>query len=499
MATKQTATAFADRRILALRASLGAFADGVAPAMKSPLLVDAACSWVEMAYESEWNGHPAGPFAFTRDVFTDMKRLYDAGEQPVPVLWGHPRHDLGVPIDAAGWIQALEVRDGADGVELWGYVEWTKDAADRIALGAQRFCSVVVDFAPIDRVTGESAGLAELYELGLTPSPFLPGMTPITLSRVGTPARRNTRSLAMDPTKVLMAIATALGLKKDATPEKMKKAFDALVALAGAMAEESMPVAEIASEGVAEMMDEKKVQGLSRIAASVRKLADELLIEEMPDVEDMAEEASEAAGTMILGKLTEATGMDEAGVLAAITEKLDQIAAMLVAGPVSGMSADAGAQMMRQTTELSAHKARAVELAATVQTLQAQVAELSRERVQRQALERTARIAASFSRLLDEGRVTEAQRTAFVSASEQNETLALDIYSALPATAQPPVGALVTGAKAARENNVAKLSSTDPLVNIFRADAKAAGLRGKAADDHVAVMLSKHAARNSGA
>lgn len=500
MATKQTATAFADRRILALRASLGAFADGVAPAMKSPLLVDAACSWVEMAYESEWNGHPAGPFAFTRDVFTDMKRLYDAGEQPVPVLWGHPRHDLGVPIDAAGWIQALEVRDGADGVELWGYVEWTKDAADRIALGAQRFCSVVVDFAPIDRVTGESAGLAELYELGLTPSPFLPGMTPITLSRVGTPARKSTtRSLAMDPTKVLMAIATALGLKKDATPEKMKKAFDALVALAGAMAEESMPVAEIASEGVAGMMDEKKVQGLSRIAASVRKLADELLIEEMPDVEDMAEEASEAAGTMILGKLTEATGMDEAGVLAAITEKLDQIAAMLVAGPVSGMSADAGAQMMRQTTELSAHKARAVELAATVQTLQAQVAELSRERVQRQALERTARIASSFSRLLDEGRVTEAQRTAFVSASEQNETLALDIYSALPATAQPPVGALVTGAKAARENNVAKLSSSDPLVNIFRADAKAAGLRGKAADDHVAVMLSKHAARNSGA
>ena len=504
MATKQTATAFADRRILALRASIGAFADGVAkPAMKSPLLVDAACSWVEMAYESEWNGHPAGPFAFTRAVFADIKRLYDMGEQPVPVLWGHPRHDLGVPIDAAGWIQALEVRDGADGVELWGYVEWTRDAADRIALGAQRYCSVVVDFAPIDRVTGESAGLAELYELGLTPSPFLPGMTPITLSRVGTPARRNTRSLAMDPTKVLMAIATALGLKKDATPEKMKKAFDALVSLAGAMAEESMPVAEIASEGVAGMMDEKKVQGLSRIAVSVRKLADELLVDEMvesvPDVSGLAEEATEAAATMVLGKLTEATGMDEAGVLAAITEKLDQVAAMLVAGPVSGMSADAGAQMMRQTTELSAHKARAVELAATVQTLQAQVAELSRERVQRQALERTARIASSFARLLDEGRVTEAQRPAFASASEQNETLALDIYSALPATAQPPVGALVTGAKAARENNVAKLSSTDPLVNIFRADAKAAGLRGKAADDHVAVMLSKHAARNSGA
>ena len=505
MASKHTATAFADRRILALRAQLGAFADAAyTPAMKAPLLADAACSWVEMAYESEWHGHPAGPFAFTRAVFEDIKRLYDMSEQPVPVLWGHPRHDLGVPIDAAGWIQALEIRDGAQGVELWGYAEWTKDAADRIALGAQRFCSVVVDFAPIDRATGEVAGLAELYELGLTPSPFLPGMTPITLSRVGTPARKSTtRSLAMDPTKVLMAIATALGLKKDATPEKMKKAFDALVALAGAMAEESMPVAEIASEGVAEMMDEKKVKGLSRIAAGVRKLADELLVDEMvesvPDVSDLAEEASEAAGTMILGKLVEATGMDEAGVLASITEKLDQIAALLVAGPVSGMSTDAGAQLMRTTTELSAHKARAVELAATVATLQAQVAELSRERVQRQALERTARIAASFSRLLDEGRVTEVQRTAFVSASEQNETLALDIYSALPATAQPPVGALVTGAKAARENSVAKLSTSDPLVNIFRADAKAAGLRGKAADDHIAVMLSKHAARNSNA
>jgi len=504
MASKQTATAFSDRRILALRAQLGAFADVAAkPAMKAPLLVDAACSWVEMAYESAWNGHPAGPFEFNRAVFEDIKRLYDASEQPVPVLWGHPRHDLGVPIDAAGWIQALEIRDGAQGVELWGYVEWTKDAADRIALGAQRFCSVVVDFAPIDRVTGESAGLAELYELGLTPSPFLPGMTPITLSRVGAPSRKSTRSLAMDPTKVLMSIATALGLKKDATPEKMKKAFDALVALAGAMAEEKEAILEPVAEGVAEMMDEKKVKGLARIAASVRKLADEIMVEpmaEMPEVEDLAAEATEAAGTMVLGKLVEATGMDEVCVDAAATEKLDQIAALLVAGPVSGMTADANAQLSRTVTELSAHKARAVELAATVTALQAQVAELSQERAQRQALERTARIAASFSRLLGEGRVTEAQRDAFVAASEQNEKLALDIYSALPATAQPPVGAMVTGAKAARENAVSKLSaSNDPLVNIFRNDAKAAGLRGKAADDHVAVMLSKHAARNSNA
>jgi hypothetical protein len=309
----------------------------------------------------------------------------------------------------------------------------------------------------------------------------------------------------MDPTKVLMAIATALGLKKDATPEKMKKAFDALVALAGAMAEEKEAILEPVAEGVAEMMDEKKVKGLARIAASVRKLADEVLVEPMgdgmvPDVEELAEEASEAAGTMVLGKLVEATGLDEAGVVAAITEKLDQIAALLVAGPVSGMTADANAQLSRTVTELSAHKARAVELAATVTALQAQVAELSQERAQRQALERTARIAASFSRLLGEGRVTEAQRDAFVAASEQNEKLALDIYSALPATAQPPVGAMVTGAKAARENAVSKLSaSNDPLVNIFRNDAKAAGLRGKAADDHVAVMLSKHAARNSGA
>lgn len=308
----------------------------------------------------------------------------------------------------------------------------------------------------------------------------------------------------MDPTKVLMAIATALGLKKDATPEKMKKAFDALVALAGAMAEEQTAIMEPVAEGVAEMAcGPDKLKGLTRIAKSVRALADEIMTEpmaEMPEVEDLAAEATEAAGTMVLNKLVEATGMDEAGVLAAVTEKLDQIAALLVAGPVSGMTADANAQLSRTVTELSAHKARAVELAATVTALQAQVAELSQERAQRQALERTARIAASFSRLLGEGRVTEAQRDAFVAASEQNEKLALDIYSALPATAQPPVGAMVTGAKAARENAVSKLSaSNDPLVNIFRNDAKAAGLRGKAADDHVAVMLSKHAARNSGA
>jgi len=420
-----TATAFDGSRKLALRATLGAFADvAAAPTMKSPLLGDAQCSWVEMAYESEWNGHPAGPFQFTREVFADIKRLYDASEQPVPVLWGHPRHDMGVPIDAAGWIQALEVRDGSDGAELWGYVEWTADAAKRIAAGAQRFCSVVVDFAPIDRATGEVAGLAELYELGLTPSPFLPGMTPITLSRVGTPSRRSTRSLAMDPTKVLMAIATALGLKKDATPEKMKKAFDALVSLAGAMADEEMPVAAITEEVVDAACKPVKMAELSRIAQGIRALSGLALVDgvapadgmaepmEMPEMEDLAAEATEAAGTMVLGKLVEATGLDEAGVVAAVIEKLDQIAAILVAGPVSGMTADANAQLSRTSVELSAHKARAVELAATVKTLQAQVAELSKEREQRVALERTARIEASFSRLLSEGRVTEAQRAA---------------------------------------------------------------------------------------
>jgi hypothetical protein len=225
-------------------------------------------------------------------------------------------------------------------------------------------------------------------------------------------------------------------------------------------------------------------------------MVEEAVSEGMPETEELVEEASEAAATMVLGKLVEATGMDEAGVLAAVTEKLDQIAAMLVAGPVSGMTADANAQLSRTSVELSAHKARAVELAATVKTLQAQVAELSKEREQRVALERTARIDASFSRLLSEGRVTEAQRAAFVTASQQSEQIALDIYSALPATAQPPVGSLVTGPKAPT-NTLALSASQDPIAKIFEADAKAAGLRGEAAKKHVAVMLSKHAARNN--
>ena len=58
-----TATAFDGSRKLALRATLGAFADVAAePVMKSPLLGDAQCSWVEMAYESQWNGPAGCPF-----------------------------------------------------------------------------------------------------------------------------------------------------------------------------------------------------------------------------------------------------------------------------------------------------------------------------------------------------------------------------------------------------------------------------------------------------
>ena len=55
-----------------------------------------------------------------------------------------------------------------------------------VRAGEYRFCSVVVDMNAVDRVSGESVG-PELYEVGLTNTPFLDGQHPITLTRKRAP------------------------------------------------------------------------------------------------------------------------------------------------------------------------------------------------------------------------------------------------------------------------------------------------------------------------
>jgi 8-oxo-dGTP pyrophosphatase MutT (NUDIX family) len=135
--------------------------------------------WIQLAECGAFRGHPAGAFALTPTVFSEIVRNFDADGIPVPIDYEHaseqeptagniPRH--GAP--AQGWIHKLENR-GDDG--LWGLVEWGPQAADQIRTGQYRYISPAIRFGAKDRQSGHEIG-AKLTSAGLTNQPFLKGM-----------------------------------------------------------------------------------------------------------------------------------------------------------------------------------------------------------------------------------------------------------------------------------------------------------------------------------
>src|SRR5690606_23118612 len=73
--------------------------------------------------------------------------------------------DKAGPVPAAGWIKALEVRDGA----LWGRVQWTPRAAELIAAREYRYLSPVFRHVQGRVVALAGAGLVHYPNLDLTP------------------------------------------------------------------------------------------------------------------------------------------------------------------------------------------------------------------------------------------------------------------------------------------------------------------------------------------
>ena len=486
MANRSPAVAFDGRRLVALRGSVlpkftGSPADRAR--MKCQMLADSApLSWVECAYESKWDGHPMGSFEFTAEVFADVIRVFDADEQPVPFLYGHPRHDMGHAVDAAGWIQAFEVR----GAELWALVEWTDDAADKIKAGKQRFCSVVIDFAPVDRATNKPSGRGEIFEIGLTPSPFLPGMTPITLSRAGTPAR-NSRSLMAnpnDPNKVLDAVSAALGMKKGSSPEKIKATLDALVALASALADEAPPAMAAADAP----SDEAKMSHALSVVRKHFALMDGMVYD------DVAEEVDTGAA-MLADKLMTLTGMDAPTLLAAVEANGDALVALLSGTAASGMSSDAPAAAAALARD--ADRSRIVELTGRANAQATQIAALTADLAKRTAAETETRIAASFSRLLGEGKAGESERATFLSLSKRDESIALDSYDTRTPVL-PPAGQVASGTKAAAPAKLSASPATQQS-SMFLDIARGEGFKGAAALARAESLQTAHLNRTSDA
>lgn len=126
----------------------------------------AAPDWIQLL--------PAGPVITGRDGrswnLPDPTALiadFTARNQPLVVDWEHSsehRAPQGLDAPAAGWIDRLEVRNGA----IWGHVEWTAKAIQQLLNKEYRFLSPVFTYRKTD------AGIVALTSAALTNQPNLP-------------------------------------------------------------------------------------------------------------------------------------------------------------------------------------------------------------------------------------------------------------------------------------------------------------------------------------
>lgn len=389
-------------RVIALRAQLGIVSE------------DAPRSDVHIATFGEWGGHPAGPFALDAKAFGDIVKNFDRQKNPVPVVIGHPIDTA----PAVGWIQRLEVRgDGSnEGDGLWALVEWTEKTASSIRSGEWRFCSGVFVFGSTDRVTGDDVG-AELLELGLTNSPFIDGQVPLSLSRRASGA--GARRLSMDPEKMIAGVAKALGLDPGTSKEKVVSMLEAIYSFLGAMSGDEASTIEEKAATDAELS--RKVVDTAKL---VRKLSVDL-------AEGEGASASDAAAAAILTKLLEATGMDEAGVLAAVTSNIDAIAKLLTAQPASGGAEDAAAAaaLTRSATELSATQARVKALELSNKAMSEQLASIETEKIK-----------ALVDEAVKLGHILESDRETFVELARTSRSMFDRMLSSASARPAVPAG-----------------------------------------------------------
>jgi hypothetical protein len=137
-----------------------------------------AQSWIQLARTGSFVSNRYGQFAITTDDLKMMAANFTPDVTPIDYDHTSMQENLK-PGDgiAAGWLKAVELRDG--GSTLWGRVEWTPEAEQRIEHREYRFVSpsFVKDYTT---AKGEKVG-TKLLAAALTNLPFLPEMAAVTL------------------------------------------------------------------------------------------------------------------------------------------------------------------------------------------------------------------------------------------------------------------------------------------------------------------------------
>ena len=145
---------------------------------------------------------------------------FEADPRDVPVDWEHAselKAPKGEPAPAAGWIVAMENRDG----EIWGNVEWTPKGSDSLTTREYRYISPAFLFDKAKKV------IKEIVSAALVNRPAMD--MPAVAHTTATAAQEN----SMNP-----ELLKLLGLTEDATAEAVLAAVAVLQAGPQAVAEE---------------------------------------------------------------------------------------------------------------------------------------------------------------------------------------------------------------------------------------------------------------------
>ncbi|KTT63653.1 hypothetical protein NS383_18980 [Pseudomonas oryzihabitans] len=182
----------------------------------------AAPEWIELI--------PAGPAVTGRDgrfwLFDELSQglvidAFTARDIDLAVDWEHAseiKAPLGEEAPAAGWVDQLEIRDGA----LWGHVQWTPRGDVQVAAREYRFLSPVFDYDPT------SLRIGRLVSLGLTNKPNL------FLTALNRETQEHTVPLPA-------ALCAVLGLPETATEDQAVTAATQLKVTATAKNSEQQP------------------------------------------------------------------------------------------------------------------------------------------------------------------------------------------------------------------------------------------------------------------
>lgn len=285
-------------RAFALRSMIGLTGDGA----------EERTGWIHVAYPGTWEGHPDGAFTLDEAAFRACIESFEAQSNPLPVDYEHASVRDVAKAPAAGWVQALELRDD----DLWALVEWTEDAAKEIRSGAYRYSSGVFVFGKPDRKTGDPVDCS-LHSIALTNTPFIDGQTPIALSQRVT-LREEPKTMMIKRDDLEEILAKLSGDELD--PEQLHKAIDAAEALAEAQSPEA---AESESEEyeAADKAEDEIEEKVEAACKPQRRLGD------MPEKAiEAQEEPAMDAGAMLAGfeEVAAQMGKDLAGLLAYLRE-----------------------------------------------------------------------------------------------------------------------------------------------------------------------------------